>query len=206
MKRTAKIRRETNETQIELEVNLDGTGKYEINCKVGFLKHMLELFSKNSMIDLKLNAKGDFDIDEHHIVEDIGICLGKAVKEALGNKKRINRYGFFILPMDETLALSAVDLSGRSFFVFDAEFKKEFAGEMATELVYDFFDAFSRNAECNLQLKILNGRNDHHKIEALFKAFGRALRMAVEYDERQEGIPSTKGMLWNDYCNRHWNK
>ena len=195
MKRTAKIRRETNETQIELEVNLDGTGKYEINCKVGFLKHMLELFSKNSMIDLKLNAKGDFDVDDHHIVEDIGICLGKAVKEALGNKKRINRYGFFILPMDETLALSAVDLSGRSFFVFDAEFKKEFAGEMATELVYDFFDAFSRNAECNLQLKILNGRNDHHKIEALFKAFGRALRMAVEYDERQEGIPSTKGML-----------
>ena len=195
MKRTAKIRRETNETQIELEVNLDGTGKYEINCKVGFLKHMLELFSKNSMIDLKLNAKGDFDVDDHHIVEDIGICLGKAVKKALEEKKGIERYGFFVLPMDETLALSAVDLSGRSYFVLDAEFEREKVGDLSTELIYDFFDAFARNAECCLQLRIFDGRNEHHKIEALFKAFGRALKMAVKRDERQKGVPSTKGVL-----------
>lgn len=195
MKRTANIRRETNETQIELEINLDGTGEYNIDCGAGFLKHMLELFSKQSLIDLKLKAKGDLNVDDHHIVEDIGICLGKAVKTALEEKKGIERYGFFVLPMDETLALSAIDLSGRSYFVLDAKFEREKVGDLSTELVYDFFDAFVRNAECCLQLKILDGRNEHHKIEALFKAFARALKMAVKRDERQKGVPSTKGVL-----------
>jgi imidazoleglycerol-phosphate dehydratase len=193
--RKTKIERNTNETQIQMEINLDGTGEYKIDCPNGFLKHMLELFSKQSLIDLKLKASGDTFVDEHHLVEDIGIVLGKAVKEALGNKKGINRYGYFLLPMDETLALSAIDLSGRSFFVMEAEFQREKVGDLSTELIFDFFDSFTRNCECNLQLKILNGRNTHHKIEALFKSFARALRMAVTKDERNSKISSTKGLL-----------
>lgn len=193
--RKSKIERTTNETRISLEINLDGTGKYDIDCEVGFLRHMLELFSKHSLIDLKIKAKGEPWTDEHHLVEDIGICLGKALKDAVGNKKGINRYGFFLLPMDETLAQVALDLSGRRNFRLDAEFKREKVGDLSTELVYDFFKAVSDNAEMNLNMRIIEGKNEHHKIEAIFKGFAKALRMAVEFDSRVKGIPSTKGKL-----------
>ncbi len=193
--RKASVGRKTIETRIRVKLNLDGVGNYKIVCPNGFLNHMLELFSKHSLIDLDLNAVGDTFVDEHHLIEDIGLVLGKAVKKAIGDKKGINRYGFFILPLDDALALSAVDLSGRSFFVLDAEFEREKVGDFATELVYDFFDSFTRNCDCNLQLKILNGRNTHHKIEALFKAFARALRIAVSKDAENKELPSTKGLL-----------
>ena len=195
--RTAKIMRKTNETEIKVALNLDGTRKREIKTPVNFLNHMLELFSKNSLIDLEIKAKGDTFIDEHHTVEDIGIVLGEALLKAVGNKKGIRRYGTIILPMDEVLALVSLDFAGRFAFVFDAEFKREKLGDMPTELVYDFFDALAQNAKLNLQIKLLNqGRNEHHRIEAIFKAFGRAVREAVEIDKRiKNEIPSTKGVL-----------
>ncbi|MBU0536527.1 MAG: imidazoleglycerol-phosphate dehydratase HisB [Nanoarchaeota archaeon] len=195
--RISEIERNTNETQIRISINLDGTGKRKINTQIGFLDHMLDLLAKNAMIDLDVQAKGDMDIDEHHTVEDIGIVLGMALKAAVGDKKGIRRYGTMILPMDDVLALVSMDFAGRFAFVFDAEFNREKVGDMATELVYDFFDALAQNAGLNLQIKLLTeGRNDHHKIEAIFKAFGRALRQAVEIDKRaKESIPSTKGVL-----------
>lgn len=198
--RTAKIERNTNETQIKMELNLDGTGKREIDTPVGFLNHMLDLFSKHGLIDLSVVAKGDIQIDEHHTVEDIGIVLGQALLKAVGDKKGINRYGTMILPMDEVLALVSLDFAGRYAFVMDAEFNREKVGDLSTELVYDFFDAVAQSAKLNLQIKLLTpGRNDHHKIEGIFKAFGRAVRQATETDERlaktQDALPSTKGML-----------
>ncbi len=194
MQRTAKIERKTTETQISIALNVDGTGVYEIATGVGFLDHMLCLFAKQGKFDLKIQAKGDLQIDEHHTVEDVGIALGSTFKQALGDKRGISRYGFFLLPMDEALAQAALDLSGRPCLVLDAEFKRERVGDLSTELVYDFFEAFAQNAGANVNLRV-SGRNEHHKIEALFKAFARALRAACASDEREQGVPSTKGIL-----------
>lgn len=196
MNRKATINRKTNETDIALSLSLDGTGVRIIDTPIGFLNHMLDLFSKHGLFDVVLNATGDTYIDEHHIVEDIGIVLGKAFAEAIGDKKGINRYGFFILPMDETLATVAIDFAGRYAFQLSCDFSREKVGDLSTELVYDFWDGFAQNAKVNLYIKVENGRNDHHKIEAIFKATARAIRMACQIDERMKGqIPSTKGQL-----------
>lgn len=196
MKRYSKIERKTNETQINIALNIDGTGKGIIDTPIGFLNHMLDLFSKHGLFDINIKAKGDTLIDEHHTVEDIGIVLGQVFTTALKDKKGINRYGFFILPMDEVLATVAIDFSGRYAFKLDGEFNREKVGDLSTELVYDFWDAFAQNARINLYIKVENGRNDHHKIESIFKATARAIRMACELDKRAlKNIPSTKGVL-----------
>lgn len=193
--RTAQIKRETNETNISVELNLDGTGKYSIKTGIGFLDHMLELFSKHSLIDLKINAKGDLNVDEHHTIEDIGICLGQALRKALGEKKGIQRYGF-LLPMDESLISVALDLGGRSYLVWNVNFKREKIGDMPTELFEDFFRAISDNLCANLHINLKYGRNEHHMAEGIFKAFARALRFAVSEDQRvKDLLPSTKGKL-----------
>jgi imidazoleglycerol phosphate dehydratase HisB len=194
MQRKTEIERNTNETKIKIGLNIDGAGVYEIATGVGFLDHMLSLFAKHGKFDLKVKASGDLQTDDHHTVEDIGITLGQAFKQALGDKRGIARYGFFILPMDEALAQAAVDLGGRPCLVLDAEFKRETVGDLSTELVYDFFEAIAQNTGANINLRV-TGRNEHHKIEALFKAFARALRQACALDEREKGIPSTKGIL-----------
>lgn len=193
-KRCASRKRETNETSIELEINLDGKGNSEINTGVGFFDHMLTLFAFHSKTDLKVIAKGDLEVCDHHTIEDIGITLGEAFKEAIGDKRGINRYGTFYVPMDETLALVSLDISNRPFVVFDCDFKREMVGGMSTEMVVEFFRAFAFNAGITLHLKVLYGENDHHKIEALFKAFGRAIREAKSINE-ENGLPSTKGIL-----------
>src|SRR3989339_1321997 len=196
MKRKAIIERKTNETDIGVSLNIDGTGERKIDTPVGFLNHMLDLFSKHGLFDLEIKATGDTYIDEHHTVEDIGIVLGEAFAEALKDKKGINRYGFFILPMDEALASVAIDFAGRFSFTQQCEFTREKVGDLSTELVYDFWDAFAQNAKANVFIKVENGRNDHHKIEAIFKAMARAIRMACELDKRnQSTVPSTKGVL-----------
>lgn len=196
MKRISRINRKNLETEIGLELNLDGIGKGSIKTQIGFLDHMLELFSKHGLFDLSIFAKGDLNIDEHHIVEDTGIVLGGAFALAIGEKKGINRYGFFILPMDEAVATVAVDFSGRYSFSFDCKFIREKIGDLSTELIYDFWDAFAQNAKINLYIKVENGRNDHHVAEAIFKAVARAVRMACEIDERiKDQVPSTKGKL-----------
>lgn len=195
-KREIVVKRKTTEMEVEIKLNLDGSGKYEIKTPIGFLNHMLEFFTKHGLFDLEIKATGDIQVDEHHIVEDIGIVLGEAFAKALGDKRGINRYGFFILPMDEALATVAADFSGRYAFRFDCQFTREKVGDLPTELVFDFWDAFAQNAKLNLQIKVENGRNDHHKIEAIFKAVAKALRMACEIDERlDKEIPSTKGKL-----------
>ena len=194
--RTAEIIRNTNETKISLSLNLDGTGKYTIDSGCGFLNHMLDLFSKHSRIDLTVSCKGDTEVDFHHTAEDIGIALGEAIKTAAGNKAGIKRYGHIILPMDETLILAAVDFGGRAFLNFDAEIPSPKVGEFDTELVEEFFAAFSRSAGLNLHVKKLDGRNSHHIIEGIFKAVARALAIAIEIDPKLEGeIPSTKGVI-----------
>jgi imidazoleglycerol phosphate dehydratase HisB len=194
-KRTATIERNTNETQIKIRVNLDGTGKYNINTGISFLNHMLELFSKHSLIDLAIKATGDLQTDEHHTTEDIGLCLGQAIKKALGNKKGIRRYGF-LLPMDETLSQVAIDLGGRSYLVFNYKPKREYIGDLPTELLEDFFTAFAQSLSCNLHIEIKYGQNEHHKVEAIFKSLAKTIKMAVENDPRMKNIlPSTKGKL-----------
>lgn len=196
MKRKAAINRKTNETKITVSLTIDGKGERKINTPVGFLNHMLDLFAKHGQIDVDIKAEGDLHIDDHHTVEDIGITLGAAFSEALGDKKGISRYGFFILPMDEVLATVAIDFSGRYAFSFNCEFSREKVGDLSTELVYDFWDGFAQNAKANIHIKIENGRNDHHKIEAIFKAMARAIKMAVAIDPQQADIiPSTKGVL-----------
>lgn len=193
--RTAQIQRKTNETEISLTLNLDGTGKGSINTGIGFLDHMLTIFANQSLIDLSVEARGDLEVDDHHAVEDVGICLGEAIAMALGEKRGITRYGFFLLPMDESLGQVALDLSGRISFAYNATFEREFLGTLSTELIKEFFFAVAQNAKMNLNMKV-EGENNHHKCEALFKAFGRALRMAVGIDERmKDKIPSTKGTL-----------
>jgi imidazoleglycerol-phosphate dehydratase len=195
MARTATIERKTAETEITLELDLDGTGQARIQTGVGFFDHMLELLTRHAAIDLTVNAKGDLHVDQHHTVEDVGICFGQAIKQALGDKAGIRRYGHFTLPMEETLVTTALDLSGRYFLVFDADFPSSKIGEFDSELVEDFWQATAANALCNLHIVLHHGRNSHHISEAIFKGSARALRMAVEADERMTGIPSTKGTL-----------
>lgn len=194
--RTAEINRTTNETDIKLKLCLDGSGKSEIHTGVGFLDHMLTLFSSHGRFDLVLSCDGDTYVDDHHSVEDIGIALGQAFSEALGDKRGIRRYGSFILPMDEALILSAVDLSGRAQLGFALDIPTQKVGAFDTELVEEFFLGFVRNAACALHLRSLEGKNSHHIIEGAFKAFGRALKEAVSVDEAfKDEIPSTKGVL-----------
>jgi len=195
MPRTAKIERATRETQIRLELNLDGSGSGSWQTGVGFLDHMLELFARHGAFDLKVDAKGDLHVDQHHTVEDVGICLGQAVKQALGDKAGIRRYGHFTLPMEETLCTTAIDLSGRYYLVFNAAFSSQKIGDFDTELIEDFWQAFAANALCNLHVLVHYGRNNHHIAEAIFKSAARALRAAVEADPRMMGVPSTKGTL-----------
>ena len=190
------LKRKTNETEIGISLNPDGQGNRKIETPIGFLNHMLDLFAKHGLFDLKISAKGDTYIDEHHTVEDIGIVLGQAFSISLKDKKGINRYGFFILPMDEALTTVAVDFSGRYAFNLECQFKREKVGDLSTELIYDFWDAFAQNAKINLFIKVENGRNDHHRIEAIFKCVARSIKMAVEIDKKQMNkIPSTKGIL-----------
>jgi imidazoleglycerol-phosphate dehydratase len=195
MSRSASVHRKTVETDIELNLNLDGGGTAEIATGVGFFDHMLTLLGKHAAMDLTVRARGDLHVDQHHTVEDVGICLGQAVREALGDKAGIRRYGHFTLPMEETLVTAAVDLGGRAFLVFKAEFPSHRIGEFESELVAEFWQAFAANALCNLHIVVHHGRNSHHIAEAIFKAVARALRNAVEEDPRVRGIPSTKGTL-----------
>ena len=196
MKRISKIVKKTNETEIAIDLDIDGVGKKLINTPIGFLNHMLDLFAKQGLFDLNIKAKGDMFVDEHHTVEDIGIAMGKAFSDALGDKKGINRYGFFILPMDEALATVAIDFAGRYAFTLDCNFNREKINDLSTELIYDFWDGFAQNAKANLYIKVENGRNDHHKAEAIFKAVAKAIRMACEIDRRAPlTVPSTKGVL-----------
>lgn len=193
--RTAEIKRETRETNITMKLTLDGVGKSYIKTGVGFFDHMLEGFAKHGFFDLDLKADGDLHVDPHHTVEDVGIVLGKAIKESIGDKKGICRFGYFILPMDDALALCSLDLGGRTYFDFDCEFETERVGTFETQLVREFFYAVCSNAEMNLHIKMLSGRNDHHKAEAIFKAFAKALDQAVSYDDRISDVLSTKGTL-----------
>lgn len=195
MARTASISRKTGETDIELGLNIDGTGHSQIDTGVGFFDHMLTLFAKHGLFDLEVKAKGDLHVDAHHTVEDTGICLGQAFARALGDKRGIVRYGSLTLPMEETLATAAVDLSGRAWFVYRVQFSAEKIGEFDTELVDTFWQAVAANALMNLHLVLHHGSNNHHIAEALFKATARALRMATTLDPRQTGIPSSKGTL-----------
>lgn len=195
MARKAKIERRTAETEIQLELDLDGSGQTQIRTGVGFFDHMLELFTKHSGVDLSIQARGDLHVDQHHTVEDVGICLGQALRQALGDKAGIRRYGHFTLPMEETLVTTALDLSGRYFLVFQADFPTAKIGEFDSELVQDFWQAAAANALCNLHVLLHHGRNSHHISEAIFKSVARALRMAVERDPRSLGVPSTKGTL-----------
>lgn len=195
MKRTAKIERKTNETEITLELNLDGSGVAQIQTGVGFFDHMLELLTKHAVIDLTVEAKGDLHVDQHHTVEDVGICFGQAIKQALGDKAGIRRYGHFTLPMEETLVTTAIDLSGRYFMVFGAEFPSQKIGDFDSELVEDFWQATAANALCNFHVVVHHGRNSHHISEGIFKSAARSLRMAAESDPRSPGVPSTKGTL-----------
>jgi len=195
MARTATVNRKTAETQITLELNLDGSGQADVATGVGFFDHMLTLLAKHAAIDLKVKADGDLHVDQHHTVEDVGICLGRAIRDALGDKSGIRRYGHFTLPMEETLVTSAIDFSGRYFLVFNAEFSSPKIGDFDSELVEDFWQATAANALANLHVVLHHGRNNHHIAEGIFKATARALRMAVENDPRQSGVPSTKGTL-----------
>lgn len=193
--RTATVKRTTKETDISMQLNLDGTGKYQIHTGIGFFDHMLEGFSKHGFFDLDLTVKGDLQVDGHHTVEDVGIVLGTAIREAIGDKIGICRYGSFILPMDDALALCAVDLCGRPYFCMDADFKEERCGDFETTLVREFFYAISYSAGMNLHIKLLSGNNAHHMIEAIFKAFAKALDQAVSHDSRIQDVLSTKGTL-----------
>jgi len=193
--RKAKIVRQTKETEISVSLNLDGQGKSKVKTGVGFLNHLLELFSAHSLIDLDLRAKGDLHVDQHHTVEDIAITLGQALKKALGDRKGIRRYGFAFVPMDEALARCVVDLSGRSYLVFSAKLSQRITKDLEAEMVEEFFRALAVNLGANLHLELLYGRNSHHQLEALFKAFAMAIRAACEKDPRRKGIPSSKGRL-----------
>ena len=193
--RYAQVHRKTSETDISLTLTLDGNGKQDIATGIGFFDHMLSVFTRHGFFDLDLKVAGDLEVDCHHTIEDTGIVLGNAIREALGDKKGIKRFGSMILPMDETLVLCAIDLSGRPYFAFDAEFTTDRVGDMDTEMVREFFYAVSYSAGMNLHMKVLSGTNNHHIIEALFKAFGKALDDASSYDPRITDILSTKGSL-----------
>ena len=194
--RRATIKRITSETQITLTLALDGSGRYDVRSGIRFLDHMLELFARHGLFNLTLKATGDLDVDQHHTVEDVGIALGEAVTKALGAKRGINRAGYFVMPMDETLGVAAIDLSGRVHTVVDLKLRVKQVGDLQAELVQDFFEGFAQGARANLHLKVMYGRSSHHRVEAIFKAFARALRVACSLD-RQLGkaLPSTKGLL-----------
>lgn len=195
MARTARISRKTSETNIFLELNLDGTGRSDIKTGVGFFDHMLTLWSRHALIDLRVEASGDLEVDPHHTVEDVGIVLGHALSQALGEKKGISRYGHFTLPMDEVLVTVAIDFSGRSVLVADLPFRSPVIGDFPSELVEEFLRALAGSAKMNLHVRTLASGNSHHLAEAVFKALGRAVRMAASVDPRETGVPSTKGAL-----------
>jgi imidazoleglycerol-phosphate dehydratase len=196
MARTARLQRNTKETQIRMRLNLDGRGKSDICTGIRFFDHMLDLVARHGGFDLQITAKGDLDVDQHHSVEDVGIALGEAVTAALGNKKGILRAGYFLMPMDETLAAAAIDFGGRPFCVVKARFSAARVGDFQTELTEDFFQGFAQAARANVHLRVIYGRSSHHQVEALFKAFARALRFAVARDKRLRGVlPSTKDLL-----------
>jgi imidazoleglycerol-phosphate dehydratase len=194
--RRATIKRVTTETQIALRLTLDGKGRYAVRTGIRFLDHMLELFARHGGFDLNLAASGDLDVDQHHTVEDIGIALGEAVSTALGDRRGINRAGYFVMPMDEALAVAAIDLSGRIHAVVDLRLRVRHVGDLQSELVTDFFEGFAQGARANVHVKVLYGRSSHHHVEAVFKAFARALRVACARDRRMARmLPSTKGLL-----------
>ena len=196
MPRSATIHRKTNETDIRLKLNLDGRGKSRVTTGIRFFDHMLDLVARHGAFDLEITAKGDLDVDQHHTVEDVGIALGEAVLKALGSKRGILRAGYFLMPMDETLAAAAVDLSGRPYCVINAKISAKLVGDFQTELTEDFFQSFAQAARANVHLRALYGRSSHHQVEAMFKAFARALRFAVSRDKRLRSVlPSTKGLL-----------
>lgn len=193
--RQARIERKTKETQIELELTIDGRGRVEIDTGIGFLDHMLTLFASHGLFDLTVRATGDLHIDEHHTAEDTMICLGKAFDQALGDRRGIVRTAHSYVPMDEALALVAVDLGGRAYSVFDAEFSTDRLGQLSTDLIFHLFESLAIHARMNLHAKVLYGRNDHHKVEGLFKALARAMDAATQIDPRRQDVPSTKGTL-----------
>jgi len=196
MMRTARLKRETTETKIVLSLNIDGRGKYEVSTGIRFFDHMLELFARHGAFDLRLRCNGDLDVDQHHSVEDVGIALGEAFDKALRDRKGILRAGYFLMTMDETLGMAAVDLSGRAIAVVDPKVHARLVGDFQSELAHDFFEGFARGARANIHVKTLYGRSNHHKLEALFKAFARALRFACSRDKRlARMLPSTKGLL-----------
>ena len=195
MSRTATVKRNTKETQITVTINLDGTGKTDLDTGVGFFNHLLDGFARHGLFDLTIHVKGDLNVDDHHTIEDTGIVLGTAIRQACGEKKGIRRFGSCILPMDETLVLTAIDLSGRPYFVYDADFTTDRMGDMSTQMVREFFYAISYSAEMNLHMKVMYGENDHHKAEALFKSFAKSLDQATSPDSRITDVLSTKGSL-----------
>ncbi len=195
MNRTASKSRITSETEIDVQVNIDGSGVYDINTGIGFFNHMLQGFARHGLFDLNVVVNGDKEVDMHHSIEDTGIVLGEAFLEALEDKQGISRFGYFVLPMDDALCMVSLDLSGRCYFSFEADFKAERLGTMETETVKEFFAGFANGAKMNLHIKQLSGENTHHVIEAMFKAFAKALDMATKQDERIDGIMSTKGVL-----------
>ena len=193
--RKASIERNTNETKIKIDLDIDGTGKADINTGIGFFDHMLEGFTKHGLFDMNVKIDGDLNVDCHHSIEDCGIVLGQAIKEAIGDKKGIKRFGYFILPMDDALALVSIDLGGRPYLDFQCDFTVENCGEMETAMVREFFYALSYSAMMNIHVKMLSGVNAHHMIEAIFKAFAKALDQATQTDDRIEGVASTKGVI-----------
>ncbi len=194
MERTAEVKRKTKETDILVSLNIDGEGKSDIKTGIGFIDHMLELFSKHSICDLMVKATGDINVDYHHTIEDIGITLGQAINKALGDKSGITRFGSAYIPMDESLARAVVDLSGRGYLVYKF-YVKDNVGGVDTELFKEFFRAVAENAQINIHIEVLYGENNHHKIEAIFKAFAVAFRQAISFNEKIKGLPSTKGKL-----------
>jgi imidazoleglycerol-phosphate dehydratase len=194
--RKGSINRVSKETQIQISLTIEGRGRYQVSTGIRFFDHMLELFAHHGGFDLKLKARGDLDVDQHHTVEDVGIVLGEAFHKALGSKRGVLRAGYFVMPMDETLGLAAVDFGGRAASVVDTKVRQRLVGDLQAELVYDFFEAFARGARANVHARVLYGRSNHHKIEALFKAFARALRAACWRDRQMARLlPSTKGLL-----------
>ncbi len=193
--REGAVRRKTNETDVSVRLNLDGNGHFQNRTSVGFLDHMLDLFARHGGFDLEITCEGDLQVDDHHTVEDVGITLGQTLAQALGDKAFIGRYGHALVPMDEALARAVIDLSGRFTLVFDASFDRPVVGDLATELVRHFWYSFAEHASCTLHIYVLSGENTHHKIEAIFKAVARALRLAVRREEGHQRMPSTKGTL-----------
>lgn len=195
MERKSNINRVTKETQISVLLNIDGEGAVSIETGLPFFDHMLESFGKHAHFDLKIKAKGDLEVDSHHTVEDVGIALGQALNSALGDKKYINRFGYAVVPMDESLALCAIDISGRPYLSLDAQIENELIGQFSTDLVSEFITGFANSVGATIHLKLLEGKNVHHKIEALFKALAKATEMAVKFHSREMGVPSTKGVI-----------